>query len=260
MPVSVTHEVSRDDGGIINLGRLGTLGSQMTSPNGKAFCYRIRTVDPNNIIPLGFSWFAYPSMGPDYSLFMLNMTWTTDYAGQANHVGIYCPTDNLSWFFTKNTGVNFNDGQYHDHVLTWVGFSGNKPTQLDYYIDGVLTGGTWTDLSDGAISGTANFGADVYMGCTRKSTGGTMTDFCSFHLSDYRIYDRGLTAREVREINLLDGRDNVLRGLHSRHPFRTTPINVGYHGVAAILMNDNGITPTFNNDNGVIQGVHKKVL
>lgn len=259
MPVTVTHELGRDDGGYINLGTLGTLGSQMLSTAGKTFSFWIRTVDANNVIPMGFSWFAYPSMGPDYALFMLNMTWTTDYAGLANSVGIYCPTDNLSWFYTKATGVNFNDSQYHHHVMTWVGLTSNKPTQLDYYIDGVLTGGSWEDLSDGAVSGTANFGADVNIGCARKSTPGTRTDFCSFRLADYRIYDRGLVASEVKQIYQGRGRDNISRGLHSRYPLRTTPINTGYHGVAAILTNEAGITPTFNTD-PVLSGVHKKVL
>lgn len=259
MPVTVTHQASRDDGGYINIGTLGTLGSQMLSTAGKAFSFWIRTVDANNVIPLGFSWFAYPSMGPDYSLFMLNMTWTTDYQGSANGVGIYCPTDNASWFFQKATGVNFNDGAYHHHCCTWTGLTSNKPTTLSYYVDGVLTGGSWTDLSDGAVSGTANFGADIYMGCTRKSGPGTMTDFCSFRLGDYRIYDRGLTAGEVTQIYKLRGRDSVLRGRHTRLNLQTTSNNIGYNGVAAILANDNGVTPTYNTDN-VLQGFRKKIF
>lgn len=259
MPVTVTHESSRDDGGYIDLGGLGTLGSQMLSTAGKAWSFWIRTVDANNVIPIGFNWFAYPAMGPEYALFMINMDWTTDYAGLANSVGIYCPTDNTAWFFVKPTGVNFNDGAYHHHVMTWVGLTADKPTQLDYYVDGVLTGGSWEDLSDGPVSGTANFGANVNLGCAQKSTPGTRTDFCSFRLADYRIYDRGLTAAEVKQIYLAGGRDNVRRGLHSRYNFQTTPINVGYHTIAAILANENGITPTTNSDH-VLRGVRRKLI
>ncbi len=261
MPVTVTHTVSRDDGGYINIGRLGTLGSQMTNVAGKAFSFWIRTVDSGNVIPM-HAWFAYPSMGPDYGLFMLNMDWTADYVGSANGVGIYCPTDSACWFYTKATGVNFNDGQYHHHCVSWFGFSGSprKPTSLEYYIDGVGTTNAWVDRTDGTVSGTANYGGDIWMGCSRKSTGGTATDFASFRLADYRIYDRGLTGAEVSTIYKLKGRDNIRRGLHTQLELQRTELNSGYNGVPAILgLDGTGIVPTFNTDS-VLQGLRKKIF
>ena len=259
MPIVVTHTLGRDDGGYINLGTLGPLGSQMLSEAGKAYAFWIRTVDANNIIPLCFNWFSYDPIGPAFSLFMLNGTWTTDYAPLANSVVTFCPTDNLSWAFHKDTGVNFNDEQYHHHVLTWTGLTSNKPTVLDYYIDGIRTTTAWTDFSDGAVSGLTDYQQDVYMGCSQKTVANTLTDFASFRIADFRIYDRGLDANEIYQIYRLRGRDNVRRGLHSRYNFQTTPNNTGYHGVPAILSQDNGIVPTFNNDS-VLSGVRKKVM
>ncbi len=260
MPITVTHEISRDDGGYINIGTLGNLGSDMKNAAGKAYSFWLRTVDSGNIIPLGFNWFNYTGMGTPYSLFQINSKWTTDYVGEAGSVNIFVVGNtSTGWAFWKATGVNFNDSQYHHHVMTWVGFSSNKPTQLDYYVDGVLTGGAWNDYSDGAVGTVVNYAQNVYMGCTQKTASNVLTDFASFRLGDFRIYDRGLSAGEVSEIYRLRGCDNIRRGLHSRYDFQTTPANTGYHGVAAILANDSGVTPTFNTDS-VLQGIRKRIL
>lgn len=255
----VTHTVGRDDGGYINAGTQGTLGSTMLSTAGKTFCFWIKTVDSGNIISMG-SWFAYPSMGPDYGLFMLNMQWTGDYFGLANSVGYYLPTDNATWFFTQATGVNFNDGAYHHHCFAWSGLTSNKPTTKAYYIDGVVTGGSWVDQSDGVTSGTANWGADVWIGGTRKSSSGTGADFASFRLEDFRIYTRGLSADEVKQIYKMRGRDMIRNGLFTRYPFWSSWINTGTYGVAPIpSLDGSGTTPTLETDK-LLSGRRRKVM
>ncbi len=116
-----------------------------------------------------------------------------------------------------------------------------------------------SNMAASTIKGQPVGGADIFIGCTQKSTGPTLTDFVSFRLADYRTYAANLTTDEIREIYLQRGRDTVRRGLISRYPFQTTTINNGSYGVAAILANDNGTTPTFNTDN-VLRGVRKKVM
>jgi hypothetical protein len=255
----VTHTIGRDDGGYINTGTQGTLGSSMLSTAGKTYCFWIKTVDSGNIISMG-SWFAYPTMGPDYGLFMLNMTWTGDYAGLANSIGYYLPTDNATWFFTQATGVNFNNSAYHHHCFAWAGLSGDKPVTKNYYIDGAVTGGSWVDQSDGAASGTADWGADVWIGGTRKSSPGTGADFASFRLEDFRIYTRELSTSEINQIYKMRGRDMIRRGLFIRYPFWSSWINVGTHGVAPIpSLDGSGTTPTLETDK-LLSGRRRRVM
>jgi hypothetical protein len=255
----VTHEVSRDDGGYINMGPLGGFGSQVRSTSGQGYSFWLRAVDANNIIPFILNWFAYTGMGPQYSLFMMNGTWTGDHAGLENSLVTFGPTDNLSWAFHKVSGVDWNDGNYHHHVLTWTGFASNKPTGLSWYIDGVLDAGAWTDFSDGAQSDVVDFAQDVYMGCSQKTASNTLTDFASFRVEDFRIYTRGLSADEVRQIYKMKGRDMIRRGLFARYPFWSSWINIGPHGVAPIPANDNGVTPTLEAVK-LLSGTRRKVM
>ena len=266
MPVTVTHVASRDDGGYINIGRQNGLAASNFTAAGVTYCAWVLCSDSSTQpIPLGFNFFAYSAMGGStYSLFQLNSYWTTDYFGRANAVNIFPSGNNaVTWAKWVDSGVNFNDGAYHHFAVVYAGLSGGQPTRLDLYIDGVLRvsgQANWNDYSDGTpTSRVADYGADIFIGCTQKSAGNTLQDFVSFRLADYRTYAANLTTDEIREIYLQRGRDTVRRGLISRYPFQTTTINNGSYGVAAILANDNGTTPTFNTDN-VLRGVRKKVM
>lgn len=258
MPVTVTHVVSRDDGGYINIGTQGNLGSQFATLTGKTFCFWLRTVDANNIIPMGFNWFAYDGIGSSgYALFQINSKWTTDYTGEANSVNYYPPSNSTAWAYWKATGVDFNDSQYHHHCIAWTG-SLTTPT-VNYYVDGVITGGAWNDYSDGPVVARGNLTADNYIGCTQKTVSNTLQDFASFRLADYRIYDRCLSGAEIFQIFKQRGRDTIRRGLHARYPFQGSTINMGSYRTSAILANDAGVTPTYNNDR-VLRGVRRKVM
>lgn len=264
MPVTVTHVASRDDGGYINIGRQTGLAPSHFTAAGVTYCFWCQTVDANNIIPIGPNFFAYPAMGgSQYSLLMLNSNWTTDYQGQANSVNLFPSGNNaVSWAKWKATGQNFNDSKYHHHGFVFAGLSGGQPTRLDYYLDGnlIVSGqANWTDYSDGTPTTRGDYGADVYLGCTQKGVGNTLTDFASFRLADYRTYAANLTTPEMKEIALLCGRDNVIRGLISRYDLQFNVYNRGSYGVAAILANDNGTTPTYNTD-PVLQGTRRKVM
>ncbi len=265
MPVSVVHVASRDDGGYINIGVQTGLAPSNFTAAGVTYTFRIKINDVSTQpIPIGFNWFAYPAMGGStYSLFQLNSYWTTDYFGRANAVNIFPSGNNaVTWAKWVDSGVNFNDGAYHHFAVVFAGLSGGQPTRLDLYIDGVLRvsgQANWNDYSDGTPTTRTDYAANNYIGCTQKSTGNTLQDFCSFSLSDYRTYATNLTTAEIREIYLQDGRDNVVRNMISRYDFQTTTLNNGTYRVAAVLAADGtGAVPTFNTDR-VLQGVRKRV-
>lgn len=260
----VTHEVSRDDGGYINIGRQTGLAASNFTSTGVTYSFWVRTVDANNIIPMGFSFFAYPAMGgSQYSLLMLNSNWTTDYQGQANSVNIFPSGNNaVSWAKWVATGQNFNDSAYHHHAFVFAGLSSGQPTRLDYYLDGVLIvsgQANWNDYSDGTPTTRGDYGADIFVGCTQKSTGPTLTDFASFRVEDYRTYARALSTDEIFAMVRLRGRDMIRRGMISRYPFMTNWINLGPYGVAAVPANDNGTTPTLETVKH-LSGQRRKVM
>lgn len=248
----VTHVSSRDDGGYINIGRQTGLAPSNYTAAGVTYTFWWKQTDPGTptFIPcsMGFNFFAYSAMGGStYSLFQLNSYWTSDYFYRANAVNIFPSGNNsVTWAKWVDSGVNFNDGNYHHFAIVFAGLSGGQPTRLDLYIDGVLRvsgQANWNDYSDGTPTTRGNYGADIYIGPTQKSSN-ILQDFNSFNTEDYRTYASNLTTAEVREIFLLRGRDMVRRGMVSRYPFMTNWLNIGPYGVAAIPANDNGTTPT----------------
>jgi hypothetical protein len=249
----VTHVSSRDDGGYINIGRQTGLAASNFVTAGVTYAFWWKQTDAGTptFIPcsMGFNFFAYTGMGGStYSLFQLNSYWTTDYFYRNNAVNIFPSGNNaVTWAKWVDSGVNFNDGNYHHFAVVFAGLSGGQPTRLDLYIDGVLRvsgQANWTDYSDGTPTTRGDYAADIYIGPTQKSSSNTLQDFNSFNVEDYRTYAANLTTSEILEIFLLRGRDTVRRGMVSRYPFLNNWSNLGSYGVAAIPANDNGTTPT----------------
>ncbi len=225
----ITAEVGKDDGGYWDIGTQGSLGSDLQSTNGKAFGAWIRTHDVT-ISPVVLNWFSVGMPNWD-NVWQLNSYWTVDYGPNTGYVLLrFSGTDGQGWIMYQNVGatVNFNDGAYHHHFVSWTGFSSGKPTGLVYYIDGQALS-SWTDVSDSpAFTGTSSdFTQSLYIASTAKTSSNTPTDMSTLDIEDLRIYTRGLSADEVKQIYKMRGRDMIRRGLLSRYPFWTDGKNLG---------------------------------
>lgn len=246
MATSIINEIGKDFGGYWDVGTLGTLGSQMNATVGKAYGAWVRTYD-TTVSPLMLTWFGVSVMPNSYNMFMLNTTWTTDYAPLANNILIDVQgTSGVGWAFWMDLGtspVNFNDGNYHHHFVSFSGLTGGKPDILKYYVDGnEYDLRSANDISDpGGLTGScSDFTLPSYIGCDGKTDAMTPIDMSTLDVEDLRIYDRFLSFEEVNQIYKLRGRDMIRRGLHTRHPFFVDGKDIGYNGYIALPHNNGG--------------------
>ena len=111
-----------------------------------------------------------------------------------------------SW--TSATG-SIGLGQLHHVVVTFDGTSAsNNPI---FYVDGVLSATTTIQTPAGTLDDDS--GARMIIG--QRLTWDRAFDG---RIEDWRLYDRIITAAEVKEIFVSEGRDDVLYGLVRRFP------------------------------------------
>ena len=96
---------------------------------------------------------------------------------------------------------------------------------LSVVVSGPLSGptcrlglnGSEQSFSLSALSSTPDTSVPIYLSCTNASAGGAPAEFASFAAyDDLRIYNRALTAQEVRQLYQL-GRGNMPRIRHRRY-------------------------------------------
>lgn len=121
-----------------------------------------------------------------------------------------------SWQMVQGT-TNLLDGgdpTYRWHHLAGV-FTG---TQLRLYVDGRLEGSV-------ALSGSlSNNNTPLYLGASQEGTSGTVADFFYGLLDDVRIWNRALSATEVR--NSANGAALIANGLVANWWFEGDFINI----------------------------------
>lgn len=226
MPTHIVAEATKDDGQRWNIGKLGRFGSQWKASPGFTLMAWIKMADTTVTPILGnFSTGAQGATGAANQFFwwMLNTTWTSDYANLANHVIVQFSDTNDSGFFFGHKGITISTGTWYHHVLTVdIHGTGSPVTpahSVKWYVNGVLDATAWTEtFGEVAVAGLFDYVNDLYIGAHRKNAG-AIVDYSTYDGEDFRVYQRALTAGEVLTIYKLRGRDTVRNGLILRLPF-----------------------------------------
>lgn len=232
-----THIVSsnaKNDGQRWNIGKQETFCGQWKASAGFTMMANVNMADTTvTPIMMNFSSGAQGGTGSadQFQWWMLNATWTTDYANAANHVIVQFSDVNDTGYFFGHKAITLTVGTYAHHALT-CNFSGtgSPPSPANtctWYVNGVANGTAWTETFGQALIGSiASCANDMYIAAHLKN-GGTIVDYSDFDGADFRTYSRALSADEINQIYKLKGRDLIRRGLRSRYTFWTDGKNTG---------------------------------
>jgi hypothetical protein len=245
MAVSIVNQVGKDFGGYVDIGLLGTMGSDMANTGGKCYGGWVKLFDAT-VTPFMLTWFGVPAMPNQYCAFMLQTKWTTDYAPQANCILAFVDSQTgVGWAYWKDwTGtLVLNDGNYHHILLNFSGLTSGKPTMCKIWIDGVgydmLAA---NDVSDpgGLTGGVANFTKNIYLGCDGKTDAMTPIDMSTINIERLGIWNRALSDDQIIAMFKSNGAYFPKYGLISYHPFFKDGRNLGPNGYTAALHNNAG--------------------
>lgn len=204
----------------IDIGTIGGFGSQENDSDGWSVMCWLNIPSQTSVasIMMNFTTGAQGTVGSFNQSFMFNVQtgWTTDFASDANHVlfDVGDKNDNgILWH--QELGITVAGTGIHHYALTGVmtgGGSGasnaNSGASMHFYVDGSDIGSGWTKpFSDG--TGTlANFSNTLAIGAERKN-GGTWFDWTNGTFAECRTYLRAVSAAEIKDIYILQGRDTI---------------------------------------------------
>ncbi len=206
----------------IDTGTQGSLGSSLKASSGWSMSCWVKTSQTSvGTIMNSFTTGAQGAPGAgNQSIWWSLAGYTSDIANNANHglinFGDYSDTGIL-WHQEFPGGINVQDNVRHNHIISITSVTG-AGASMTWYVDGVAYT-NWTKPYSDTLGTISNFTNTLAIGAERKN-GGTWFDWTAGTFDDCRVYLVALTAQEVADIVILNGRDSVYRGLHRRWPLQ----------------------------------------
>jgi hypothetical protein len=211
----------------IDVGTLSTFGSSVKASSGWTLMCGLKTTRITvQALLAAFTTGAEGVVGSfSQSIFFHLSGYTTDFANDQDHVLLDAgDVNDAGWLWHQEVAANsVSNDVLNRHIATVIatgnsGANNNSGATIVWYVNNTAYT-SWTKPFSDGLGTVTNYGSTLAIGAERKN-GGSWFNWAQGTFADCRVYTRALTANEVNEINLLNGRDSITNGLLRRWPLQ----------------------------------------